>query len=134
MKKLFLFTAVIMFLATGFASGQSIIDGYRMYGTSPPYDPRTPPPMTLPDAYALSQMYLGNFTSRWHCVSVNCLELTNNGLTGWKFVFSNTNGTRAKMEVYFDKIITSDFARSHSFPDVDALTVTTHYPYWRTTR
>ena len=38
--------------------------------------------------------------------------MTNQGFSGWKFVFANTNGESGAVEVYFYKLITRDFYRS----------------------
>ena len=39
--------------------------------------------------------------------------MTNAGFTGWTFLFSNTNGQRGRVEVFFDKEVVTG-ARSGS--------------------
>ncbi len=113
MKKVFIAVSCVT-LAAGILFAQSIINGYRGYGGKPAtHDPRTSPPSALPDAYALAVAHIAFVTNRFHCIAANCTEMTNRELTGWKFVFSNTNGDCGNVEVYFDKVVTSDFTRSH---------------------
>jgi hypothetical protein len=106
----------LVLLATGLAVGllaQSIITSGGVRWAQPQsYDSKTPPPLALPEAYALA---LGNLawapgaTNRFHCISASCLELSNsNGWTGWTFWFSNTNGDRASVVVFFDGGVTAD--------------------------
>jgi hypothetical protein len=71
------------------------------------YNPGTPPPITLPEAYAAALSHLGTATNRSYCVSASCLECTNRGFTGWWFVFSNTNQERGRVIVFFDKMVSS---------------------------
>jgi hypothetical protein len=96
---------------------QGIVNGYRALGGKPEtYDPRTPPPLSLPEAYALAltrMSHYTHYTNQFHCVEANCTEMTNNGFTGWKFVFGNTNGEFGDVEVYFDGLVLSDWGRSH---------------------
>ncbi len=121
MKRTFLIVLCIG-LAGGLLLAQSIINGYRVAnfsGKPATYDPKTPPPLALPDAYALAVAHINRITNRFHCVAANCTEMTNNALTGWTFTFSNTNGVRGNVQVYFDKMVTSDFTRSHGFPGLN---------------
>ena len=62
------------------------------------YDPKTPPPLSLSDAYAKALLKLDKATNRFHCISASCVEMSNtNGWTGWTFWFSITNGQRARI-------------------------------------
>ena len=70
-----------------------------------PYDSKTPPPVTLLEAYSLAVNYLGDATNRFYCVGAECLKTTTPGLPGWTFSFSNTNGQYAYLEVSFDRDI-----------------------------
>ncbi len=74
------------------------------------YDPNTtPPPLPLPDAYALAVHTasppegLSRDTNHYYCVAASCLSMTNNGNTGWEFRFFSTNRQSIRVVVYFDK-------------------------------
>jgi hypothetical protein len=71
------------------------------------YNPNSPPPLALADAYNLALDHLGKATNRFFCISASCLEMTNAGFTGWTFSFSNTNRERGRVDVYFDKDVVS---------------------------
>lgn len=73
-----------------------------------PYDPKTPPPLGVPEAYSLAAAYLGSATNRFYCVSATCLEMGGSGFPAWKFAWSDTNGERAYLEVTFDKEVYPD--------------------------
>jgi hypothetical protein len=102
MKRLLLFLAVAAAVA-GVLLAQSIIDGKRMDGRPWSYDPKTVPPLALPEAFAMAVHHIGKATNRFHCVAASCLEMTNDGFTGWTFRFSDTNGQRGRVNVYFDR-------------------------------
>lgn len=74
------------------------------------YDQKTPPILTLPEAYVLALRGLGTETNQYYCVSATCLAPVPNGSNiglhgeqGWTFVFSNTNGSQRQALVYFDR-------------------------------
>jgi hypothetical protein len=99
-------------LATGLLLAQGKVgSGTHRYSVVPSYDPKTPPPVSLPEAYALAVAHIGTATNQFHCVAASCLEMTNAGFTGWTFSFSDTNGQRGRVVVYFDKEV-SIVARS----------------------
>ena len=102
MKKALLIVTLIS-IVTGLLLAQSIIDGRRVFGRPWSYDPRTNPPLALPEAYSMALAHIGSATNQFHCVSASCIEMTNNGWTGWTFAFWNTNGQRGRVNVYFDK-------------------------------
>jgi len=115
---------LIIILGTGVAAGllaQSIITngGTRSfqppsYGSFQPlsYDPKTRPPLALPDAYALAMRKLAEIpgaTNRFHCISGSCVEMScRNGWTGWTFWFANTNGDHAYLWVFFDRHVATE--------------------------
>jgi hypothetical protein len=114
---------ILVLLAASVAVGllaQSIVtSGGARWAQPQSYDPKTPPPLALPDAYALA---LGNLaktpgaTNRFHCISASCVELSSsNGWTGWTFWFSNTNGDRARLWVFFDQGVTADVRSAELF-------------------
>jgi hypothetical protein len=84
------------------------INGYHRLSKYQTYDPKRRPPLALPDAYALAVAKLPRVvTNRFHCISASVLEMSgSNGLTGWTFWFSNTNGDRASIWVFFDGLVT----------------------------
>jgi hypothetical protein len=110
-------------LFVGIAAGllaQSIVgNGWARYAQPQSYDPKTPPPLALPEAYALALSNLAKTpgaTNRFHCISASCVEMSNtNGWTGWTFWFANTNGDRASLWVFFDGAVTSDVRSSELF-------------------
>jgi hypothetical protein len=80
------------------------------HSQEPLYDKKTPPNLSLSDAYALALAKLGSDTNQYYCISATCLEdipvLPNEGMhvqTGWTLDFSNTNGIQKRVFVYFDK-------------------------------
>ena len=76
--------------------------GIFFSGTGKPYDPKEGPPrLALPQAYRMAVAHIGTATNRFYCVSASCLEKTLPVAAGWVFWFSNTNGERARVEVYF---------------------------------
>jgi hypothetical protein len=80
--------------------------GNRRYTS--PYDPKTRPPVAVPEAYESALRYLGPATNRFYCVSTTCLELGKSGFPAWKLSFSDTNGESAYLEVTFDKEVYPD--------------------------
>jgi hypothetical protein len=90
-------------LFAGFLFAQSIvISGGRRFTKYQSYDPKTRPSLALPEAYALALNQIGPKTNQFHCLTASCIEMTNNGFTGWRFTFSNTNGQRVGLSVFFD--------------------------------
>src|SRR6266436_2848729 len=73
-----------------------------------PYDPKTRPPVAMPEAYSLAAAYLGSATNRFYCVTATRLEMGLSGFPAWKFSWSDTNGERAYIEVTFDKEVYPD--------------------------
>jgi hypothetical protein len=102
MKRILLFLALAA-TAAGVLLAQSIIDGRRVDGKPWSYDPKTVPPLALPEAYTMAIAHIGKATNRFHCLTASCMEMTNNGWTGWTFRFSDTNGQRGSVDVYFDR-------------------------------
>src|SRR5690242_10245031 len=87
-------------ICAGLLLGQGRVgSGTHRYSPFPRYDPRTRPPLSLPDAYALAIAHLGPATNRFYCVAGNCLEMTNAGFTGWTFSFWDTNGQHGRVDV-----------------------------------
>ena len=96
-------------LMMGLAFGQgTLTSGGRRWSAFQTYDPNTPPPLDLPKAYAMAMTRVGGATNRVYCIAATCLEMTNNGFTGWTFWFSNTNAQRARVDVFFDKEVHVD--------------------------
>jgi hypothetical protein len=94
---------IVISLATCMLLAQGKVgSGTHRYSKYPTYDPNTPPPMALPDAYALAQAQIGTATNTFYCVAASCLDMTNAGFTGWTFTYANTNGQRGRVNVYFD--------------------------------
>lgn len=81
----------------------------------PSYDIKTRAPLTLPEAYSLATGFIGDATNRVHCVSASCLEPDSERSTGWVFAFSNTNGARAAVKVFFNKDVLVDPKTSSFF-------------------
>jgi hypothetical protein len=102
LTKLTVLTVLATAVAVGLMAQGMVGDGTHRYSKYPTYDPKTPPPMILPDAYALALARIGASSNDFHCVAANCLELTNAGFTGWTFSFLNTNGQHGRVDVYFD--------------------------------
>jgi hypothetical protein len=98
-----LITILIIGTMIGFVLAQGkIISGAGRSSEYPTYSPSSPPPLTLSQAYRMALTNIGSATNSFHCVSASCLEMTNNGETGWNFSFFNTNGQRGRVVVYFD--------------------------------
>jgi len=72
------------------------------------WDPKQPPPLSLPEGYALAISQVGTATNRFFCVAASSLEMTNYYFRGWAFCFSDANGRRALVEVSFDKELRID--------------------------
>jgi hypothetical protein len=87
----------------GVLLAQSVVDGRRVNGRPQSYDPRAVPPLTLPEAYAMALAHIGKATNQFHYITASCIEMTNGGWTGWTFRFSDTNGRRGSVDVFFDK-------------------------------
>jgi hypothetical protein len=81
----------------------------------PSYDIKTHTPLTLPEAYSLAIGYIGQATNRVHCVSASCLETDSERSTGWVLTFSNKNGARAAVKVFFNKDVWVDPQTSSFF-------------------
>jgi hypothetical protein len=91
-------------LAAGFVLAQgSITSGGKRWSPFQSYDGKSRPPLSLSEAYVLAEGKIGSATDRFFCVKASCLEMTNNGFTGWTFWFSNTNFEQARVDVFFDK-------------------------------
>jgi hypothetical protein len=75
--------------------------GHIFSGPGRPYDPKTRPQTEIQAAYLLAVARVGPATNRFYCVSASCLEKTLPSYAGWVFLFANTNGDRARVEVYF---------------------------------
>lgn len=77
----------------------------------PPYDKKTPPAISLSDAYVLALSNVGQKTNEYYCIRASCLEpisgfsSAGGGLNrqGWMFEFSNTNSQVKRIAVFFDK-------------------------------
>ncbi|HEX5217995.1 MAG TPA: hypothetical protein VFZ59_00370 [Verrucomicrobiae bacterium] len=91
-------TAVCLTFSQG-----TVTSGNNRWTPVQSYDGKTPPPLTLPEAYEIALDRLGEVTNRFYCLTASCLEMTNRGYTGWTFCFANTNAQRARIDVYFDK-------------------------------
>jgi hypothetical protein len=102
--KCVIFIALVTAIGIGLLLAQGKVgSGTHRYSPFQTYDPRTLPPLTLPEAYALAAAHIGTATNHFYCVAASCLEMTNAGFTGWTFSFSSTNGQRGRVVVYFDK-------------------------------
>jgi hypothetical protein len=93
MKRMVPVTLAIVALA-----GMALAQRYAFSGPGKPYDAKTPPAKTLPQAYAQALAFIGPATNRFWCVSASCVESPS---AGWVLWFSNTNGQRARVDVYF---------------------------------
>lgn len=91
-----------------FAQGTTIPPGDNHWQKYWGWEPTKPPPLALPDAYALVLAHIGSATNRFYCVTASCLEMTNYGHRGWAFSFSDTNGQHARVQVTFDKELYTD--------------------------
>jgi hypothetical protein len=76
------------------------------------YDKKTPPVLSMSDAYILALKKLGADTNRYYCLSATCLisfplasSSGSNSSQGWAFDFANTNGVEKKILVGFDKLV-----------------------------
>ena len=100
-----IFTACFLSIVTAgvLVAQGTITSGGRRWAVVQTYDGKTPPPLSLPEAYMRALSRVGEATNRFYCVSASSLEMTNNGFTGWTFWFSNTNSQRARVDVFFDK-------------------------------
>jgi len=86
-----------------FAQGYSGSNPGRLSSNPIVYDSRKPPPLMLPEAYNLALTHMSGKTNTFYCVAASCLERTNSGWAGWTFLFSNTNGERTRVVVFYDK-------------------------------
>ena len=103
MKRL-LIAGLATVLAVGFLFAQgSLVSGDRRWTAVQTYDAKSPPPLPLPEAYALALAHIGPASNSFYCVRASCLELTNHGFTGWTFSFASTNGQKGRVVVYFDR-------------------------------
>ena len=93
----------VLFLALVLAgtAGLLFAQGRLSSGPGMPYDAKTPPPLSLSQAYALALGRIGPATNHFYCLSASCLDKTLPQYAGWVLWFSNTNGERARVEVYF---------------------------------
>ncbi len=114
-KPLTVIVCLVTIGGAGLLVAQSIVmSGGNRLSPFQTYDPKTRPPLTLPEAYPLAVAKLDTTavrlgtTNRFYCVTASCLEMTNHGFTGWTFGFSNTNGQRIRVSVFFDKQTTCD--------------------------
>ena len=90
-------------ILVGAGSSLLFAQGLVISGGGKPYDPKAPPAISLPEAYAMVTARMGTATNRFYCVSASCLETMH--YAGWTFGFSNTNGERATIKVFFDSRI-----------------------------
>ena len=94
--------AFLLFLAAVslvFAQGLNM---KRWHG--PVIGAKTPPPLSLPNAYAAAMQHVGLATNHLWCVTAKCGEdwgTTN--VTHWEFKFSDTNKNITTVLVFFDK-------------------------------
>ena len=105
-------TALLLFVAVGAATCLLLAQGRSgsnqiVHSQFRSYDPGTPPPLSLPEAYGLALAHLGAATNHQYCVAASCLENTNNYVTGWGFMFATTNRECGLVFVYFDKSVTA---------------------------
>jgi len=89
---------------TGFLFAQ----GFSGNSQHPKFLPQTRLPLDLPEAYGLAISRIGVVSNKFHCVSATRIDPTNDWATGWTFMFSNTNGVRASVKVYFNKDVWVD--------------------------
>lgn len=74
----------------------------------PTYNKKSPPPLSLSEAYGLALATLGKDTNQFYCISASCEDLfgfprpSGDG-KGWTFDFSSTNGTEKVVGVSFDR-------------------------------
>lgn len=110
MKNLLLAFTCAAFIATVvFGQGQLTVGkGGNHWQQYWGWTPKQPPPLSLPEGYALAIGHIGGATNRFFCVGASSLEMTNYYFPGWAFVFSNTNGQRARVEISFDKELRID--------------------------
>jgi hypothetical protein len=67
-------------------------------------DHKKPPPLSVPDAYALALAHLGPDTNRLWCVSASCdADYGQTTMTHWLFNFANSNREITKVRVSFDR-------------------------------
>ncbi len=68
------------------------------------YDSNNPPPLDLPQAYALAIAHVGTATNRLWCITGSCqADWGTTTMTHWEFGFSNTNRELTKVYVFFDR-------------------------------
>jgi len=91
----YLITAAALFAIVCIGLAQGLVHS----GRESLFDPKEPPPTSLPDAYVAVLTRLGKATNRFHCISATCLEQT--GYRGWTFTFANTNGEMARIHYFF---------------------------------
>ena len=96
-------------VATGLLVAQSFIGGGPPRSAQP-NPPRRPPLLSLPEAFTLAMSQLGAVSNRYYCVAANCMNDlprieagANHGSKGWTFGFSNSDGDRVRIFVFFDK-------------------------------
>ena len=99
--------AVLLVIVGGFLVAQGI---YSISGNPDRqprrYDPKTPPPLGLPQAYELAMEYVKNATNQFWCVAASCQADWGLGtMTHWEMGFSNTNGDHTNVLVFFDKTV-----------------------------
>src|SRR5262245_45075739 len=92
-------THVITTLVIVIGIGAVFAQGWSGSSHLPTFDFKRPPPLTLPQAYAVAEKRIGTATNRFYCLAASCLDPTNKVSTGWVFEFSNTNGERAVIKV-----------------------------------
>src|SRR5271170_6299018 len=91
----------ITFLATAAAISLVFAQGFVGNSHHAAFDSKKPPPLALPEAYALAAARIGTATNRFYCVSASWLGKPGEWSKRWTFGFSNTNGEIAKVEVFF---------------------------------
>jgi hypothetical protein len=104
----FLFRNGLRLLLLALTAGLVFAQGLSGSSSHPGSDPKRPPPLALPEAYALATARLGSATNRFFCVSATCVEPPTFMTTGWTFGFSDTTGQIAQVKVFFDKIVYID--------------------------
>jgi len=113
MKKIFI---LLLMTIAGLIFAQSTNIFSPSYSSSvwqQPSDGKIPPLLTLDAAYGKAVLSFGAATNQFHCVSATCLNRLRgyggpDGMcdSGWTFVFSDTNGVRKNVYVYFNTMST----------------------------